>query len=210
MRAATSGVMMQGAATAISLAFIFDPAARVPANLSEGAASMVTRSSSSDTSTCSITIAVSNPSGMATPVFANSQSTPRTHELVSGTAPGSRSAKSSHLTAIESSAHVSAEGTSLLQVMSRDRTRPYASSRATRSGRILPDDAESASVISATASWRDSSTCSEWSLITFSKIDVMFAVQSCSAAWPMPPAPIVLRRGQHRKSRLRPIWEARP
>ena len=73
---------------------------------------MVTCCWSSDTCTCSMTRAVSNPSGIATPVFANCQSTPRTHALVSGSSPSARFSKSDQCRAIESIAHVSAEGMS--------------------------------------------------------------------------------------------------
>ena len=60
------------------------------------------RLSSSLKMTCSTTIAVSNPLGMATPVFANSHCTPRVHPDVSGMP----FLKSSQCTATESIRHV--------------------------------------------------------------------------------------------------------
>ena len=84
MRAATSGVTCSPACAKMSPTCMREPAERVPAKRFDGAASISTCCSSADTFTCSITIAVSKPSGIATPVLANSQFTPRFHADVSG------------------------------------------------------------------------------------------------------------------------------
>ena len=138
---------------------------------------MITCCSSAETCACSMTMAVSNPSGMATPVLANCQSRPRTHELVSGTSPSARSAKSDQCSAMESMAHVSALGMSFAAHTSYASTRPTDSDRETRSTSLrstLPawsaaaarprqpkpsGCASSAASVAATASSRDSCIC---------------------------------------------------
>ena len=84
MRAATSGVTTSPARASRSPSRRLLPAGRVPAKRADGAAPISTCCSSGDTVTCSITMAVSKPSGIAMPVLANCQSTPRTHADVSG------------------------------------------------------------------------------------------------------------------------------
>ena len=132
MRAATSGVICSPAWAKTSPACMRDPTGRVPAKRLEGAASISTYCSSGDTFTCSMTIAVSNPSGIATPVLAKSQFTPRVQADVSGIFPSS---KSSYRTAMESSAQVRAFGASSCASTSRASTRPAALATAIRSTR---------------------------------------------------------------------------
>lgn len=127
IRAATSGVMISPAFANASPGFKREPIAEVPANCADGAASISTRCSSSETTTCSITIAVSNLSGIATPVLANSQSLPRTHPDVSGIP----STKSDQFTAIESIRHVNAFGSMHADTTSSSKTRSNDSSRRT-------------------------------------------------------------------------------
>ena len=113
MRAAMSGVTSVPAAPSTSPRRMVEPTGRVPAPCADGAASITICCSSAETCTCSITMAVSKPSGMATPVFANCQSRPRTHALVSGTSPSARPSKSDQCSATESMAHVSVFGMSV-------------------------------------------------------------------------------------------------
>ncbi len=128
--AATSGVILSPTLARTSPRLMLAPAGLVPANRLEGAASISTCCSSSDTLTCSMTIAVSNPSGMATPVFANSQSLPRTQTEVSGISP---SAKPSQCTAMESIMHCRVFGESTLDTTSRASTLPKLRSTSTTS-----------------------------------------------------------------------------
>ena len=158
IRAATSGVMISPAFANTSPGFKREPIAEVPANCADGAASISTRCSSSETTTCLITIAVSNPSGIATPVLANSQSLPRTHPDVSGIP----STKSDQCTAIESIRHVNAFGSMHADATPSSKTRPNDSSRRTIS--VLGEKLQAAKRPDTTSS-HEIWICLEWSLI---------------------------------------------
>ena len=204
IRAAKSGVISWPARPSTSPRRMALPAGRVPAPGFEGAASMITCCSSAETCACSMTMAVSNPSGMATPVLANCQSRPRTHELVSGTSPSARSAKSDQCSAMESMAHVSALGISFAAHTSYASTRPTDSDRETRSTSLratLPawsaaaarprqpkpsGCASSAASVAATASSRDNCICCEWSLMTASFPDTRREAGALRARNPPP------------------------
>ena len=157
--AITSGVTTVPAAANTSPTFCVLPAGRVPAKRFDGAASIDTCCWSSDTATCSMTMAVSKPAGMAMPVFANCQFTPRAHVLVSG----SPFSKSSQRTAMESMQHVSTFGVSVCASTSRASTRPCASARLTSSTRSSIAPKSHSPKIPSTACWRESSMCLEWS-----------------------------------------------
>ncbi len=131
IRAATSGEITSPERASSSPAFIRLPTARVPAKRFDGAAEILTCCSSSETSTCSTTMAVSKPAGMAIPVLANSQSIPRAQLEVSGIP----CSKSYQWTAIESIAQVSALGISRRECTSLASTRPKPSSSLTASTR---------------------------------------------------------------------------
>ena len=211
MRAARSGVISWPARPSTSPRRMALPAGRVPAPGFDGAASMTTCCSSAETFACSMTMAVSNPSGMATPVLANSQSRPRTHELVSGTSPSARSAKSDQCSAMESMAQVSALGMSFTAHTSYASTRPTDSARETRSTSLrstLPTwnfpasapfacactprqpkpsgRASNAANVAATASSRDSCICCEWSLMAASFPDAQHEADALRARNPPP------------------------
>ena len=200
IRAAKSGVISWPARPSTSPRRMALPTGRVPAPGFDGTASMTTCCSSAETCACSMTMAVSNPSGMATPVLANCQSRPRTHELVSGTSPSARSAKSDQCSAMESMAHVSALGMSFAAHTSYASTRPTDSARETRSTSLrstLPawsadaarprqpkpsGCASSAASVAATASPRDSCICCEWSLMTASFLMLSAKPAHCAHA----------------------------
>ncbi len=157
MCAITSGVTTSPARANTSPTCCVAPAGLVPAKRAEGAASMETCCWSSETATCSITMAVSKPSGIAMPVLANCQFTPRIHVLVSG----SPFSKSSQRTAMESMQQVSTLGACVCAKTSRASTRPRAADKLTSSVRASIGPKSHNSKMPSTACWRESSICFE-------------------------------------------------
>ena len=224
MRAARSGVISWPARPSTSPRRMALPTGRVPAPGFDGAASMTTCCSSAETCACSMTMAVSNPSGMATPVLANSQSRPRTHALVSGTSPSARSAKSDQCSAMESMAQVSALGISFTARTSYASTRPTDSARETRSTSLRSTFAawsadaahprqpkpsgcaSSAANVAATASSRDSCICCEWSLMGASFPDARRKSGAQRVRNPPPSPRMAAKRTRAARSRREPAF----